>query len=44
LRYIGPKHEDLSPRDIPIRSAYREIFWNNDCVAVHLAAGFLEPL
>jgi tryptophan 7-halogenase len=44
MRYIGPGHEDLSPRKIPIRSGYRETFWKNNCVAVGLAAGFLEPL
>jgi tryptophan 7-halogenase len=44
MRYIGPGHDDLSPRKIPIRSGYRETFWKNNCVAVGLAAGFLEPL
>jgi tryptophan halogenase len=44
MRYIGPKHKDLSPRKIPIRSGHRDIFWKNNCVAVGLAAGFLEPL
>lgn len=44
MRYIGPSHKDLSPRKIPIRTGYRETFWKNNCVAVGLAAGFLEPL
>jgi tryptophan halogenase len=44
MRYIGPKHKDLSPRKIPIRSGHRDIFWKNNCVAVGLSAGFLEPL
>ena len=43
-RYVGPKIKDLQPRKIPIRSGHREIFWKNNCVAVGLAAGFLEPL
>jgi len=42
--YIGPGHEQLSFRKIPIRSGHRETFWKNNCVAVGLAAGFLEPL
>jgi tryptophan halogenase len=43
-RYIGPKHRHLSARKIPIRSGHRETFWKNNCVAVGLAGGFLEPL
>ena len=44
MRYLGPQHDDLTPRKIPIRSGHRETFWKNNCVAVGLAAGFLEPL
>jgi tryptophan halogenase len=42
--YIGPDAKGLSARKIPIRSGHRETFWKNNCVAVGLAAGFLEPL
>lgn len=42
--YVGPAGSDLSVRRLAIRSGHREIFWKNNCVAVGLAAGFLEPL
>jgi len=42
--YVGPAGADISPRKIPIRSGHRKLFWKNNCVAVGLAAGFLEPL
>jgi tryptophan halogenase len=44
MRYIGPEHKDRPVRKIPIRPGHRETFWKNNCVAVGLAAGFLEPL
>lgn len=44
LRYIGEQHRDRPVRKIPIRSGHRETFWKNNCIAVGLAAGFLEPL
>jgi tryptophan halogenase len=44
MRYLGPEHAHLTPRKISIRGGHREIFWKQNCVAVGLAAGFLEPL
>jgi tryptophan halogenase len=43
-RYVGPAIRNHSVRKISIRSGHRETFWKNNCVAVGLAAGFLEPL
>jgi tryptophan 7-halogenase len=43
-RYVGPQFDKLTTRKIAIRSGHRDIFWKNNCVAVGLAAGFLEPL
>lgn len=34
----------LDIRKIPIKPGHRQIFWKNNCVAVGLSAGFLEPL
>lgn len=42
--YVGPAARHLMTRTIPIRSGHRQLFWKNNCVAVGLAAGFLEPL
>ncbi len=42
--YLGPLGRDLPVRRLSIRSGHRETFWKGNCVAVGLAAGFLEPL
>jgi tryptophan halogenase len=42
-QYIGPQHQ-MPARKIPIRSGHRRTFWKNNCIAVGLAGGFLEPL
>ena len=44
MRYLGPKHAALTPRKISFRAGHRAVFWKNNCVAVGIAAGFLEPL
>jgi tryptophan halogenase len=43
-RYIGPEAEGLEPRLLKLTLGYRERPWLKNCVAVGLAAGFLEPL
>jgi len=42
--YLGPLGADLPIRKLRIPSGHRETFWKANCVAVGLAAGFLEPL
>ncbi len=42
--YVGAAATGLTARKITIRSGHRETFWKRNCVAVGLAAGFLEPL
>jgi tryptophan halogenase len=42
--YLGPAGRDLPVRKLSIRAGHREQFWVRNCVAVGLAAGFLEPL
>lgn len=49
LRYLEPSigseaARALNFRKIPIKPGHRELFWKNNCVAVGLSAGFLEPL
>ena len=43
-KYVGPQAETLAARKLNINAGYREVFWRNNCVAVGLSAGFIEPL
>ncbi len=42
---VGEKKADeLSCRKLSIRAGHRQKFWHKNCVAVGMAAGFIEPL
>jgi tryptophan halogenase len=43
-RYVGAAGAALTPRALKLETGYRETQWIGNCVAVGLAAGFLEPL
>lgn len=43
-RYLGAKPDSLEPRKIGFSSGYREQFWKNNCVAIGMSGGFVEPL
>ena len=43
-RYLGLKSGEAGFRKIPMRVGYREKFWSNNCVAIGLSQGFVEPL
>ncbi|OUS23479.1 tryptophan halogenase [Thalassotalea sp. 42_200_T64] len=43
-QYVGEQFDSLTVRKIPFVSGHREKFWQHNCVAVGLSAGFLEPL
>lgn len=40
----GATLDELSPRLIQFDPGHRERFWQNNCVAIGLSAGFIEPL
>jgi tryptophan halogenase len=42
--YLGPSADELSARKIKFKSGHRKQFWKKNCVAVGMAAGFVEPL
>lgn len=43
-RYLGASPDTLSPRKIAMKIGYRQQFWFQNCVALGLAQGFVEPL
>ena len=40
----GADLDALSPRKLAFRTGHRERFWQGNCVAIGLSAGFIEPL
>ena len=38
------KQADISPRLITFEPGYRQTFWQHNCVAIGVSAGFVEPL
>jgi len=44
VQYLGDKCKIDKIKKIEFTPGHREIFWKNNCVAVGLSAGFLEPL
>lgn len=43
-RYLGRDAEGLTARKIQYKSGHRAKFWQHNCVAIGMAAGFVEPL
>ncbi len=43
-KYVGADFKNLSPRKLKIPCGHRETFWIKNCVAIGMAAGFIEPL
>lgn len=47
LRYVeqtGGRGDHVTPRKLTFEPGYRSKFWHNNCVAIGLSAGFIEPL
>ena len=42
--YIGDETKDVMTRSLTFRSGHRTHFWHQNCLAIGLSAGFLEPL
>lgn len=40
----GTDPETLTPRKLTFRTGHRERFWQGNCLAIGLSAGFIEPL
>jgi len=43
-KYVGTAGKNIAVRKISYKPGHREKFWHKNCVAVGMAAGFVEPL
>jgi tryptophan 7-halogenase len=44
LQQTGASLDGATPRKLIFRPGYRQTFWQRNCVAIGLSAGFIEPL
>lgn len=44
IKLEGPHAKHLSSKLLSFQSGHRKVCWQNNCVAIGLSAGFLEPL
>ncbi|GAC16593.1 tryptophan halogenase family protein [Aliiglaciecola lipolytica] len=44
LKGTNGQRVQVEPRKIPMRTGYHQEFWKNNCVAIGLSQGFVEPL
>jgi len=42
--YVGVNVTDIKAREIKFTAGHRKKFWQKNCIAIGLSAGFLEPL
>ncbi len=43
-RYLGDVGTEIEPRKISFNSGYRKQYWKNNCIAIGMSSGFVEPL
>lgn len=43
-QYIGPQADELDCRHLKMRVGYRDAQWRQNCIAIGLSGGFVEPL
>lgn len=43
-RYLGQSLDGVTSKTIDMKIGYRQVFWQQNCVAIGLSQGFVEPL